>query len=124
VKDGPPRGADARELFDARSATLMSLSWDLALRATTLGAHVVIDWGFWRREERVAAADRVRAAGATPLLVYLDVPMAVLEQRLAQRNAASSPDSFTITSAMLAEFATRFEAPSEDEGVALVRLTP
>lgn len=112
-----------REVFDARSAALMAIAWDVALRATGLGVHVVLDWGFWQRAERVAAAERVRAAGATPLLVVLDVPLTTLERRLAERNAAPSPERFTVTSEMLAEFAGRFEPPSDDEGIALVRLT-
>ena len=112
-----------REVFDVRAAKLMEIAWDVALRTTSLGVHVVLDWGFWRRAERVEAAERVRTAGATPLLVFLDVPLAALERRLVERNAAPSPERFTITSEMLAEFAPRFEPPTDEEGIDLVRLT-
>lgn len=111
-----------REVFDARAAQLMEIAWDAALRTTALGVHVVLDWGFWKRAERVEAAERVRAGGATPLFVFLDVPLATLERRLVERNAAPSPERFTITSEMLAEFAPRFEPPTDEEGLALVRL--
>ncbi len=111
-----------REVHDRRLAQLVAIAWDTAERAATLGVHVVLDYGFWRRTERLEAAKRARDAGATPLLVYLDVPQHELERRLAARNAAHPEGSYVITPDMLELFAGWFEPPSEDEGIPLTRL--
>ena len=111
-----------RAIHDERFATLRDLTWDTARRTLALGVHVVLDYGFWSRTERQQAARRARDAGATPLVVYLDVPLSELQRRLAARNAALPAGTYVITPAMLAEFAARFEPPSEDEGIALMRV--
>ena len=111
-----------RPIHDERFATLEALTWDTARRTLALGVHVVLDYGFWRRAARQRTAERAREAGATPLVVYLDVPLGELERRLAARNAAPATGTYTITPAMLKEFAPHFEPPSEEEGIALVRL--
>jgi predicted kinase len=107
---------------DERLSTLSTLVWDTARRALGLGVHVILDQGFWRRAEREATAERVRAAGATPIVVYLEVPMHELHRRLARRNAAAPAGTYEITAEMLTLFASWFEAPDEDEGARLVRI--
>ncbi len=111
-----------RPVHDERFATLEALTWDTARRTLALGVHVVLDYGFWRRATRQRTAALALEAGATPLVVHLDVPLGELERRLAARNATLPSGTYTITPAMLAAFAARFEPPSEDEGIALVRL--
>jgi predicted kinase len=111
-----------RPEHDERFATSSALMWDTARRALDLGVHVILDQGFWTRAEREATAKRVRAAGATPILVYLDVAMPELSHRLARRNAAAPPGTYEVTDEMLALFASWFEAPDEREGVGLVRV--
>jgi len=109
-----------RPVHDERFATLSDLAWDTARRTLALGVHVVLDYGFWSRASRQQAARRARDAGATPIVVYLDVPLAELERRLAARNAALPAGTYAVTPTMLAEFAARFEPPSEDEAIGLV----
>jgi predicted kinase len=113
-----------RDLFDRRCATLQALAWDTARRLVELGVHVVLDYGFWTRDARREAAEGVRAAGAEPLFVYLEVPRSELERRLALRNAALPDGTFEVTPAMLDEFAARFEPPSADEGWPLTVVRP
>ncbi len=112
-----------REAHDQRLAQLTAIAWDTAERALVLGVHVVLDWGFWSRAAREAGAERARAAGATPWLVYLEAPRSVLERRLAARNAERPSGSYLVTSDMLDLFETWFEPPSDDEGAALIRVT-
>ncbi len=111
-----------RPEHDERFATLSALMWDTARRAVGLGVHVILDQGFWRRAEREATAERVRAAGATPIVVYLEVAMPELQRRLALRNAAPPSGTYEVTAEMLTLFATWFEVPDEHEGVRLVRI--
>ena len=113
-----------RDTHDRRFAQLTAIAWDTAERALALGVHVILDYGFWRRAERLETARRVRDAGAQPLLVYLDVPRVDLERWLAARNAVHPAGSYLITPEMLELFTTWFEPPDEGEGIELVRLGP
>lgn len=110
-----------RDVFDDRLRTLDALIWDTARRALALGVHVVLDAGLWSRAERAAAVARARAAGATPFVVYLDVPRAELERRLVERNARRPAGSYAITTDMLDAFEARFEPPGDDEELPLLR---
>ncbi|TVR93350.1 MAG: ATP-binding protein [Trueperaceae bacterium] len=112
-----------REIHDWRLAQLTSIAWGTAEQALALGAHVVLDWGHWTRAGRQASAERVRAAGATPWLVYLEAPRSVLERRLAARNVERPSGSYLVTTEMLDLFEAWFEPPGDDEGAVLVRGT-
>ncbi len=113
-----------RDVFDRRSATLQALTWQTARRLVELGVHVVLDYGFWTRADRRAAAERARVAGGEPLFVHLDVPRRELERRLARRNATLPEGTFEVTPAMLDEFSAKFEPPSAAEGLPLVVVQP
>src|SRR3954467_9955429 len=46
-------GQDAEEPeHEARHSLIEALLWDLASRALVLGTSVILDFGFWAREER------------------------------------------------------------------------
>ena len=113
-----------RETHDRRFAAVQALEWRTAERLLELGLHVVLDYGLWTREARRMSARQVAAAGGTPLLVFLDVPRAELERRLARRNDARTRGTYEVTPEMLELFAARFEPPVADEGLPMVRLGP
>ncbi len=113
-----------REDFDRREAAVKERLWPVVQRLVELGVNVVLDYGFWRAYERQDAARRVRAAGGEPVLYLLDVPLAVLKERLRERNAAPPDGTFEITPKMLDVFASRFEPPEADEGMAMVTVGP
>ena len=113
-----------RAVFDRRFAAVEALAWRTAERLLELGIHVVLDYGCWTRASRAAAVRQAVTVGAVPLLVFLDIPRVELERRLARRNEAGGVGSFEITPEMLDLFAARFEPPSADERLSLVRVGP
>ena len=55
-------GDDAFEPeHDARHSTVERLPWNIARRALELGVDVILDYGFWAREERDALRAQARA---------------------------------------------------------------
>ena len=55
-------GDDAFEPeHDARHSTVERLLWNIARRALELGVDVILDYGFWAREERDALRAQARA---------------------------------------------------------------
>ena len=92
-----------------------ALQWSVAERVLTLGANVVLDFGFWSRAEREEFRARAAALGAGSEIHFLDVPRAELSARLAARNAEPPPGTFRVTEAQLEAWWQVFEPPTTDE---------
>lgn len=100
---------------DARHTQIEALLWEVAQRALVLGINVILDFGFWSRDEREAYRARAHALGARSELHVLAVSEEVLFRRLAQRNAHPSAGDVVIPDAMLREWIALFQAPTPDE---------
>ncbi|PNY82087.1 AAA family ATPase [Deinococcus koreensis] len=109
-----------RAVFDARLAVVRELQWAVAAQILRAGLDVVLDEGFWRRAERDGVRAQASALGVEVRLLYFDVPLPELRQRLQRRNAALAPGTFEIDDAALDLFLTRFEPPGADEGAVTV----
>jgi predicted kinase len=80
-------GQDAEEPeHDARHTLIEALLWELASRALMLGTNVILDFGFWAREEREDYRSRAKQLGASSEVHFLDVPGDELLRRLVRRN--------------------------------------
>src|SRR4030042_6333310 len=66
-------GQDAREPeHDARHSLLEAMLWNIASRALELGTNVILDFGFWAREEREDYRSRAKQLGASSEGHFLD----------------------------------------------------
>jgi predicted kinase len=99
---------NARERVDA-------LQQDVAVELVGLGMTVVYESGGWTRAERDRLRERARTAGASVELRYLDEPIDVMWQRLADRNATRPWATGVISRDDLATWAAHFEAPTAAE---------
>ncbi|MFH9677412.1 AAA family ATPase [Streptomyces sp. NPDC017405] len=107
-----PRGQ-----FRVREAPVLK---DIAVQLQELlaaGHEVVVDHGFWTREERAQWTATVMEAGGKPVLVYLPVPHKVRWDRIRKRNERSLVDanSIAFSEEDLLRHAGRFCPPSDDE---------
>ncbi|MGW1764562.1 AAA family ATPase [Streptomyces sp. NPDC002073] len=102
------------DLFDgaARDRVERRL-WQHAQDLLASGAVVILENGFWQRPERDEKRIRARALGAEVELRFLQVPMAELERRIALRNR--EPGSVVLTTEVLRECQSQFEAPTPAE---------
>jgi predicted kinase len=89
--------------------------WNIASRALELGTNVILDFGFWAREEREDYRARARQLGASSEVHFLDVPAEELLRRLAARNAQPAPTTFYIPEAMMKPWLAIFQPPTPDE---------
>lgn len=89
--------------------------WRLAQELLTAGQSVVMENGFWAREERDALRLAGRALGAAVELHYLPAAVEQLWQRLEQRNKEAQPGTVPIQRSDLEKWATQFEAPDAEE---------
>lgn len=109
-------GQDAEDPeHDDRHRLIETLQWDVASRALALELDVILDFGFWARDEREDYRSRARRLGASSEVHFLDVPESELLRRLAQRNAQSSTLAFHIPEAMMRPWLASFEKPTAEE---------
>ena len=81
-------GQDAEEPeHNSRHALFEAMLWNIASRALVLGTNVILDFGFWAREEREDFRLRAKQLGASSEVHFLDVPEDELMRRLAIRNS-------------------------------------
>ncbi|MFN8530411.1 MAG: AAA family ATPase [Anaerolineae bacterium] len=109
-------GQDAEEPeHDARHMLIEAMLWNIASRTLELGTNVILDYGFWAREEREDYRLRAKQLGASSEVHFLDVPEDELMRRLAVRNAQPSQTSFYIPEAMMKPWIAFFQRPTPDE---------
>jgi len=92
-----------------------SLQWDVAQKALSFGVSVILENGFWARQERTMFQSKARALGASVELHFLNVPKEELWNRLNKRNANRPEDSFVVTKKQLDTWWASFEPPTADE---------
>ena len=109
-------GQDAEEPeHDARHRLIEAMLWNIASRVLELGTNVILDYGFWAREEREDYRLRAKQLGASSEVHYLDVPADELLRRLEKRNSRSSQESFLISEEAMKPWIAFFQKPTLDE---------
>jgi predicted kinase len=109
-------GQDAEEPeHDARHTLIENMLWKIASRALALGTNVILDFGFWAREEREDFRFRAKQLGASSEVHFLDVSEDELMRRLAVRNSQLSQGSFYIPEDMMKPWMAFFQRPTLDE---------
>jgi predicted kinase len=98
---------------ERRRAAVERIQWELAKKLLALGIDIVLDNGFWSREERMSLRREADGLGARTELHFLDVPLAELTRRIAARNAASP--LWVVGEADLEKWSALFEPPEADE---------
>jgi predicted kinase len=88
---------------------------ELAFELLAAGRSCILDFGLWSREERDALRLRARRLGVRVELHFLDVELAELVRRTAQRYADVPETAPEISAEQLALWASSFQAPSSAE---------
>ena len=105
----------SQPVLDAARDPVERLQWEVAARTLELGVSVVLDFGFWSRDERELFRSRAAALGARTQVHALIVPLDDLWARVERRNLALPPGAFHVTRGQLEKWWSLFEAPSDDE---------
>lgn len=106
-----PNGAD---FFD-KEQRVRDLQWQVAGDIVRAGASVIFDWGFWTREKRDLAKQRVQEMGAEPVLISLEVPDHVALARVLKRTEAQEAGSIFIDENIFNGCKARFQPLQPDE---------
>lgn len=89
-----------------------------AVEIAEVGVPVILDWGFWTRQEREEAAHFFRRQNIPLEWIYVDVSDEVWHEHLNRRNAAIRAGHarfYFIDDAIAAKFSAMFEVPAREE---------
>ena len=111
----PPK--DKFEEYDNRMA---SLATDMALKCLAAGTNVIIDEGFWVKEQRDEIRDKVINVGAVPKFYYLEVPFEIMKARTLTRSENPPVDSYVIDEESFDHYWQFFRPPGAGEVFELV----
>ena len=94
---------------------IIGLSRDFAFYLAEKGIDVIMDEGFWAKEEREELKRRIHAVGVKAVMYYVETPIEMIWERVAGRNNFLTKDSFKISREMLDNYLRYWQPPSEDE---------
>jgi predicted kinase len=100
---------------DQRRVQLENRLWQLGQELLALGQSVILENGFWAREERDELRLGARTLGVAVELHYLEAPLEELWRRLELRNDEARPGAVPIKREDLEKWALQFEAPDAAE---------
>jgi predicted kinase len=87
----------------------------VALQALRLGTSVVLDFGLWGRDERLALRWLAQSAGASCQVVYVPVDRDVQLARIAHRQATVPEQTFPMSEADVDVWREQFQVPDAAE---------
>ena len=112
--------APSQPVLDAARDPVERLQWQVAIRTLQLGIDVILDFGFWAREEREWFRSQAAVVDARSQVHALLVPLDELWARLEQRNTTRVAGTFHVGREQIDQWAAQFQAPDADE----LRLRP
>ena len=108
---------------DARHDAVEAIMREMADEFLRRGISIILDFGFWAREERDFLRSHAREMGADFEMHYMDVPREMLFERMEKRNASGRKDIFVITRRQMESFFQCWQEPTDDEE-GLIRIKP
>ncbi len=89
-----------------------------SLELIEVGINVILDWGFWMKEERDYAREFYKSRNIACEFHYIDISDETWKARLKKRNSAildGETSAYYIDDNLAEKFASIFEVPCEDE---------
>lgn len=86
--------------------------WEELELSIQRGQDVIMDYGFWKKQQRINMINKVKKLGGTPIFYEIVSDFDVMKQRALQRK---NDGDITITSERYDMYYERFEPMGEDE---------
>jgi predicted kinase len=103
-----------RNIPAERDALEGRLIW-IALRALQLHTNVVLDFGFWSKDERSSLRWIARQLGATSQVIYLPIDRETQRKRVQTRFVEAPDQTWPMSEEELTQWRGRFDEPDEAE---------
>ncbi len=118
-----PVGIDGHDEHLRRVHACRDLIWEVAAEFLHRGFDVILDDGFFLRDDRMHHIERASAIGVPTSIHYINVDDDELRARVEARNRQPGDKHFEITAKALDVYIAFFQPPSTDEGAELVVVT-
>lgn len=90
-----------------------------AAQIVNAGCNVILDWGFWTKQERKATTEYFNQFGMDVEWHYVDVDSSRWKQLIDERNAeiqnGNGGSDFYVDEGLMEKLLSKFEEPSKDE---------
>ena len=100
---------------DKRHSLIEDMLWQIAARALALGTNIILDFGFWAKEERDDYRSRARDLGARSEIVFMDVDEEELMKRVRTRNESLTNTIAYIPEELMIAWIRFFQRPDANE---------
>ena len=107
--------------FERYDEVITELSMEIAIDCLKAGADVIIDDGFWVKEQRYEMYNRIKKVGAEYKLYYLECSDETMRQRIKERSKHPTKDSFIVTEELYESYMKYWEPPGENEEYILIK---
>ena len=111
-------GRDAGEKLDDYVAKTKEYLYKKSLEIIDSGIDVILDWGFWTKEERACARSFFDSNGIANEFHYIDIDDDEWHRRIEKRNQdilAHKSDDYYVDEGLSAKFQAIFEKPDPSE---------
>jgi predicted kinase len=106
---------DGREAFLAKEDLCRGFLLDLAADSLQNSVSVILDWGFWKHQDRLALIERFSQYGCSIELLYLKTADELRWKRLSLRNQNPGKGNHRIEEKDFAFFNSLFEEPRAED---------
>ena len=100
---------------DKRHSLIEDLLWKIAARSLSLGTNIILDFGFWAKEERDDYRSRAEKLGARSEIIFMDASTEELMQRLKIRNQNLTNTIAYIPEELMTPWIQSFQRPDDTE---------
>ena len=101
------------EKYDLIAKELQSYLLRRAADISNHGVNVILDWGFWTRQDRAAASVFFSEKGCKTEWHYLDISEERLKQNIEKRNSQLTGSDYFVDEGLLEKCLSRFEVPDK-----------
>jgi len=111
-------GQHCGDMHDEYAARTKKYLYQKSLELLNAGIDVIIDWGFWTRDERSKAIEYYKSRGIACELHYMDTSAERLAEHIKKRNAEIEADeslAYYVDGNLLEKLRSRFEVPDIDD---------
>ena len=111
-------GQDVGNLHDTYVERAEQYLYEKSVEIIQEGINVVLDWGFWTKEERLYARNYYASKGIEYEFHYIDISPLEWVRRLEKRNleiTEGKTNAYFVDEGLAAKFESIFEVPDENE---------
>ena len=111
-------GQDAGEMHDIYTERTKDYLFRKSLEIISAGTNVVLDWGFWTRNERIHAGNFYDSRNIDHEFHYIDISPEEWKKRIQKRNLSvleHKTDAYYVDESLAQKFEKIFELPDRYE---------